>query len=456
LSPACRPGPTPRIITNRLHGDLLAIVNAALRACDARTLLSRALDRHPLSDTETFNVVAAGKAAQPMADAFAARFGTRTREVVVARGGHPLPDAASFAAGAAALRLADENRARGERLVVLLSGGASAMLAAPAPGVTLEDKIALTRALLRSGLAIADLNAIRKHVSAIKGGQLAVAAGRSITYAISDVHAPIEDDPAVIGSGPTVPDPSTFAAALSALSGLTPLLFSGAAIGAQDPESEARRPNSALTPEPPTSPHRGLTRIVERLQRGVRGEIAETPKSGHPRLADAPFVVAGSRRDAMDGAAAEARQLGYAVEVIATPTLGEARDAARTFFASAPVASALHSGSVAAFRRKVCIIASGETTVTLGASQGAGGRNQEFALAGALAMARIEGVALASVGTDGIDGPTNAAGAIADGTTIPRAHDSHPFFKALGDLVVTGPTGTNVGDLQVFISESLR
>jgi glycerate-2-kinase len=272
--------------------------------------------------------------------------------------------------------------------VVLLSGGASAMMAAPAPGVTLEDKIALTRDLLRSGKPIAEVNAARKRVSAIKGGKLALRAGRSVTFAISDVHAPVEDDPATIGSGPTVGD----------------------------------------------SPIPGAT-----------------------------FVLIGSRRDAMDGAARAARGLGYDVRVIQPPILGEARDAARALFASAPVASLVASGS----RRKTCVVASGETTVTLGASDGVGGRNQEFALVGAMAMARIDGVALASIGTDGIDGPTDAAGAIADGTTIPRAqalgldasvalarHDSYPFFQALGDLVITGPTGTNVGDLQVFLRSS--
>ena len=324
-----------------------------------------------------------------MADAFAERFGPRVRELLVSRGGHPLPDAESFAAGARALQLADENKARGETLVVLLSGGASAMLAAPAPGVTLADKIALTRELLRSGMPIAEMNAARKRMSAIKGGRLANRAGRSVTFAISDVHAPIEDDPAVIGSGPTVGD--------------------------------------------------------------------------YP-IADATFVLIGSRRDAMDGAARAARRLGYAVTVIQPPTLGEAREAARAFFASSPVASVVASGFS---RKKICVIASGETTVTLGGSDGLGGRNQEFALAGAMSMARIDGVALASIGTDGVDGPTSAAGAIADGTTIPRAqalgldasvalarHDSHPFFQALGDLVITGPTGTNVGDLQVFIAGS--
>jgi hydroxypyruvate reductase len=178
----------------------------------------------------------------------------------------------------------------------------------------------------------------------------------------------------------------------------------------------------------------------------------------------ATFVLAGSRRDAMEGAAAEARRLGYAVDVIGPPIVGEARDAARQFFATRPVARALSSDPVVPAPLNLCVIASGETTVTLGNATGVGGRNQEFALAGALAMARLDGVALASVGTDGIDGPTDAAGAIADGTTIPRAqamgldasaalarHDSHSFFRALGDLVVTGPTGTNVGDLQILL-----
>ena len=324
-----------------------------------------------------------------MADAFMERHGPRTRALVVARGGHPLPDAESFAAGGRALALADENRARGETLVVLLSGGASAMLAAPAEGVTLDQKIAVTRDLLRSGRPIAEMNAVRKRLSAIKGGKLAARAGRSITFAISDVHAPIEDDPSVIGSGPTVLD--------------APL-----------PGVEAR------------------------------------------------FVLVGSRRDAMQGAREAAERLGYAVHVMEAPILGEARDAARGLMAS-PVASA--------FRRKsaVCVIASGETTVTLppDGAHGRGGRNQEFALAFAMQPSLPEHYAFASVGTDGVDGPTDAAGAFVDATTLVRArekgldaaaalqaHDSYAFFAALGDLVMTGPTGTNVGDLQVLLSRS--
>jgi glycerate 2-kinase len=319
-----------------------------------------------------------------MAAAFTVRYGPRMRASVVSRGGHPLPDAESFRAGADALRIADENRARGETLVVLLSGGASAMLAAPAEGVTREEKIATTRALLRSGLPIAEMNAVRKRLSAIKGGKLAMRAGRSITFALSDVHAPIEDDPAVIGSGPTIADPP---------------------------------------------------------------------------LADAPFVLIGSRRDAMEGARLQARSLGYDTIVVDAPVLGPARDAAAALAARASELVGDRSGAC-------CVVASGETTVALPAHghHGRGGRNQEFALAFALAGPALGAHAFASVGTDGVDGPTDAAGAIADERTLARArekgldaaaalqaHDSYRFFDALGDLVRTGPTGTNVGDLQVLL-----
>jgi glycerate-2-kinase len=198
--------------------------------------------------------------------------------------------------------------------------------------------------------------------------------------------------------------------------------------------------------------------VLQHLQRGARGEIAETPKPGDPRLKDAHFVLAGSRRDAMDGAAVEAQRLGYLVQRIHPPTLGDAATAGRAFVEQA-------QAIVARVGRPACVIASGETTVALEGKTGVGGRNQELAVAAALAMARAGNVALASVGTDGVDGPTNAAGAIADSMTIARAqalgldasaalarHDSHPFFQALGDLIVTGPTGTNVGDLQVLVA----
>jgi len=362
-----------------------------------------------------------------MLESLRARHGAQVREALVAGGAHPIPDARSVESAAKALRLAEDARRRGALLVVLLSGGASAMLAAPADGVSLEDKAGVTSRLLASGLPIAAMNAVRKHLSAIKGGRLGAAAGASITYAISDVHAPIEDDPSVIGSGPTVADPSTFADAIAALR------------------------EGGLWDRVPGA-------VRSRLERGVRGEYPETIKPGDARLARAAFVLAGSRWDAMQAAASDARALGYAVVIVPGPIVGEARDAAARFVERA---LAVREGGAG----RVAVIASGETTVTIRDPKGAGrgGRNQEFALAAASRLAGVP-AALISIGTDGIDGPTDAAGAVVDGTTMIRAqaagldaasalaaHASYDFFRSLGDLIVTGPTGTNVGDLQLLL-----
>ena len=362
-----------------------------------------------------------------MVDAFVDAHRPRVREIVVATGSHPLPNESSVDSATRALRLAGDSESRQECLVVLLSGGASAMLAAPADGVSLDDKIAVTRLMLRSGLPIADMNAVRKHLSAIKGGRLAAAAGRSVTFAISDVHAPIEDDPAVIGSGPTIGDPSTFADAALAL----------------------RRAHVWDTA--PAS-------VRRRLDAGTRGEHQETIKPEDARLAESEFVLAGSRRDAMAGAEVEARSRGYHAVVLDRPTLGEARDVAADFVRDA-------EALVRATPRPVCVIASGETTVTV-TGTGAGGRNQEFALAAAPALDRLGACVFAGVGTDGIDGPTDAAGAVVDASTMTRArdrgldaaaalrnNDAYSFFRSLGDLIRTGPTGTNVGDLQILLVE---
>jgi glycerate 2-kinase len=393
----------------------------------ARAIAGR---RHALPAHIPFRVVAAGKAATAMVRALQDEYPRRIHRKVVASpeggAGHPEPNDTSVACGRRALAMASDARRAGEPLVVLLSGGASAMLAVPAGGLTLDDKVRATRALLGSGLPIAALNGIRKHLSAIKGGRLAAAAGRSVTFAISDVHAPVEDDPAVIGSGPTVPDPSTFAEALRALS-------DGGVLDAMP------------------------AAVREHLAHGVAGDREETIKNGDPRLARNEFVVAGTRHDAMDGVVNEARARGYHVVSVDPPTLGEARDAARAFVTEAR-RRAVSSSS------PLCVVASGETTVRIERASGIGGRNQEFALAAAEDLASLGTCALASIGTDGIDGPTDAAGAVVDSTTIARAkalgldaaaslhaHDSHSFFRALGDLVITGPTGTNVGDVQVFL-----
>jgi glycerate 2-kinase len=334
-------------------------------------------------------------------------------------GGHPIPTPASEEAGRAALALAG-SVGRDERFLVLLSGGASALMAVPAGGVTLDDKRRTTDQLLRAGADIHALNTVRKHLSAIKGGRLAAhAPGVCRAFAISDV---IGDDLSVIASGPTVADATTFHDALAVLQ-----RFGG----------EAAYPAPVL--------------------RRFRESADETPKSGAASLARATTSVIGSRVDAMRGAESEARARGYAVIRIDQPITGDARAAARAHLESLVA-------KVANMPRPVCAIASGETTVHV-VGHGRGGRNQEFALAlvEPLASRGIRAV-VASVGTDDIDGPTDAAGAIADWTTLARAGEHHlvpdrfladnnayAFFDLLGGLVRTGPTGTNVGDLQLFL-----
>ena len=337
--------------------------------------------------------------------------------------GHPDPNRASLDAGRAALALAGE-AGRAGALLVLLSGGASAMLVDPA-GVTLEEKLAAARALMLAGAPIDRLNAVRKHLSAIKGGGLAAAAGRSVTLAISDVHGPVADDPSVIGSGPTVGDPTTYADALRAIR-----------------EANCQVPAA----------------VLRRLERGAAGAEPETVKPGDPRLNRASWHLIGNRSHALDGARRAAEAAGYEVTVLPGATHGEARDAATRFLAEARRIASASPG------RPLCVLAAGETTVRV-TGPGRGGRNQEFALACVPAIASINHPAvIASAGTDGADGPTDAAGALVDPTTSNRAqraglkweealaaNDSYNFFAPLGDLIRWGPTGTNVGDVQVLL-----
>jgi hydroxypyruvate reductase len=356
--------------------------------------------------------------------------------------GHPLPTAASEAAGRQVLAIADSVQSD-QTLLVLLSGGASALMAVPAEGVTLDDKRATTNQLLRAGADIHALNTVRKHLSAIKGGWLAARTkGICHTLVISDV---VGDDLSVIASGPTVADASTFEDALDVL----------------------RRFGGAAAFPPP---------VVARLQRGAAHALPETPKPQDPRLNRTTTTIIGSRRNAMVGAAAEAGARGYHVIRIDDAVTGEARTTAP---AHVRAVLARAGGSP----RPLCIVSSGETTVHV-TGGGKGGRNQEFALAAALSLwgtgslcgtsLRIStgsttpygdpSAVLASVGTDGIDGPTDAAGAIVDASTLARAraaglapdrflsdNNAYAFFSALGDLIHTGPTGTNVGDLQAIL-----
>jgi hydroxypyruvate reductase len=383
------------------------------------------------------SVVAAGKAAPAMARAASRRLGPRIRaglvvgvipgpvperfELVV--GGHPAPTDASVRAGRRALELA-ESVAPDETLLVLLSGGASALMAVPAAGLTLDDKRATTSLLLRAGADIYALNTVRKHLSAIKGGWLATRArGACHTLVISDV---VGDDLSVIASGPTVGDASGFQDALDALRRF---------------EGEDVYPRA----------------VVAYVRRGAGGSEVDTPAPGDPRLARSTTTVIGSRREAMAGALVEAASRGYHVLQLDEAVVGEARTAAAAHLR----AVLARAGGVG---RPACIVSSGETTVRV-VGRGTGGRNQEFALAAAGPLSRLGAPgAVASVGTDGIDGPTDAAGALVDSTTIERAqaagvspgsfladNNAYAFFARLGDLIHTGPTGTNVGDLQVVL-----
>ena len=357
--------------------------------------------------------------------------------------GHPIPDAGSVAAARRALDIVSAAGGT-DVIVVLLSGGASSLMALPVDGVTLAGKQDAVRRLLLRGATIDELNTVRKHLSAIKGGQLAAAtAGSVITLAVSDV---VGDDLSVIGSGPTVPDPSTFVAALGVL--------------------DLRGGRDGYPPD-----------VVAWLQRGASGAIPDTPKPDDPRLTRSRARIIGGRMTAVDGAAEAARSRGYDVHVLNEAIVGEARNTARSF--AATVRAVLTSAA-----RPACVIGSGETTVHV-RGNGLGGRNQEFALAlvplladlvaespprprGAAPWPGLHGggsdVAVASIGTDGVDGPTDAAGALVDSTTHDRAaamglapaqfldnNDSYHFFSALDDLIRTGPTGTNVGDLQVVL-----
>jgi len=420
------------------------MVRAGLRACDAGELTRHGLEPLVASrnkansalDRPRLICIAAGKAATAMAKAASGLLKDRLRSglivapaaeafgnFVAIAGGHPVPTAGSERAGRRALEIAESVKPD-EALLVLLSGGASALMAVPADGLSLEDKRRTTTQLLHAGADIHALNTVRKHLSAIKGGWLANrAAGPVRTFVISDV---VGDDPSVIASGPTVPDASTFAEARQLLD-----RFGGA----------------AAYPEA----------VVARLDRGVRGEVADTPKPVYPRLVRSDIRVIGTRRDAMLGVQGRAVGLGYEVVRIEDAVVGEARIAAIAHL-RAVLASAADRP------RPLCVISTGETTVTV-TGRGKGGRNQEFALAAAEALSQAGGRAvLASIGTDGVDGPTDAAGAIADSTTIERArmaglvperflsdNNAYAFFDALGDLINIGPTGTNVGDLQVIL-----
>lgn len=345
-----------------------------------------------------------------------------TRSIALREASHPIPDERGIEATRRIVDIA-AGAAAEDLLLVLISGGGSALLTWPAPGLTLADLQATTDALLRSGATIHELNAVRKHLDQVKGGGLVARAGPAsiITLALSDV---VGDDPAVIASGPSVADPSTFGDA-------------AAVIGRYE-----------LWP-------RLLAPVADHLRAGVRGEIAETLKPDHPALARTHYVLVGDNRQAALAAATHAERRGLASRVLTTTQQGEAREVGRKL---ASLARDLATGQ-GPLPLPACLILGGETTVTM-RGEGRGGRNQEAALAAAIEMEGVPGAVVACLATDGGDGPTDSAGALVDGTTLTRArafgldparalatNDAYPFFAALGDHLLTGPTGTNVCDL---------
>jgi glycerate 2-kinase len=386
----------------------------------------------------TVRIVAVGKAAGAMVDAAAQVAGEPSEAVAVTPRGfpgsreglrtlfgeHPVPGVGSFRAGRALLEFV--RRSRPEDVVLfLISGGGSAVAEVPVGRVTPEDLSRTTELLLASGAPIGAMNAIRRHLSGLKGGQLAVAAGpaRFATMALSDV---VGDAPEDIASGPTVADPSSFRDAIQAVRRF---------------DLSRRLPS----------------RVTQHLSEGVLGRLAETPKPGDTRFRGAPFVLVGSNRLALRAAARAARELGYRTEVAKRPIVGETRPAG-VRFARRLVASTENPPRA--------LLAGGETTVVLGSRPGHGGRNQEFALSAARTLAGRNAVVL-SAGTDGIDGPTDAAGGWVDGTTWSRSsalgldlldalarHATYDALDRLGSLLKTGPTGTNVMDLHVGLIEA--
>jgi hydroxypyruvate reductase len=422
-----------------------AIWQAALGAGAVEPLVRRALRREgarlvvgartwDLGRVHRVVVLGCGKAGAAMARAVEGILGDRvtegfvivkdgytgpTRRIRLAEAGHPVPDARGQRAAQRLLGLARGADAE-DLVIVLISGGGSALTPAPAPPITLEEKQATTRLLLEAGATINELNAVRKHLSLLKGGRLARAAmpAEVLTLVLSDV---IGDPLDVIASGPTAPDPSTFDDALGVL---------------------ARR---GLRDRVPPS-------IVAHLEAGRRGEIAETPKPGDPLFDRVTNLVIGNNALVVDAAAARARQLGYEPQVLTRELQGEAREVAHDLVARArrlPPAA--------------CLIAGGETTVTV-RGRGRGGRCQEFALAAALALRRDDDLVVLAGGTDGTDGPTDAAGAVVDATTAARDHDAeraltdndtHSYLAAAGDLLVTGPTHTNLLDIYLLLRPPL-
>lgn len=437
----------------RVRRLLRRLLEAGLQAADPETavlrhvkrtgpLLTVGRQRYDLRDYDRVIAVGAGKASARMAAALEHRLGKRltdglvivkyghavpTKTIRMLEAGHPIPDRAGQQATMRVRSLLGRLTSK-DLLFVLLSGGASSLLPAPVPGVTLAEKRKTTERLLRCGASIQEVNTVRKHLSTIKGGRLVSATkARIVSLILSDV---LGDDLGTIGSGPTAPDLSTYADACTIL----------------------RR--YRLWNKVPAS-------VRAHLLNGHRGAEKETPKTGATLFRHVQNEIVGNNGAAVEAVAKAAKQAGLHPLILTTTLTGEAREAAKTFGAMAR--EIISSDRPVA--RPACVIAGGELTVTL-RGKGRGGRAQEFALAAALEIAGLPDVWVAGFGTDGTDGPTEVAGAVVDGRTVLRArkkigldpsatllrNDSYRFFTKLGGHLVAGPTGTNVNDFYLLIA----
>ena len=435
-----------------MRRDARTVFEAALKAVDPVEAILRHVrleddalqvgeHRFAFKDYDRILVVGAGKAGAPMARALEDLLGDNIADgVMVVKEGHglplehiriheashPVPDERGIKGAEEILSLV---KAAGERDLVLclISGGGSALLVAPAEGVTLEDKQAVTRLLLACGADIHEINTIRKHLSRAKGGGLARFAypATVVSLILSDV---IGDDLNVIASGPAVPDTSTF----------------------EDTRRVLKKYDIW---------HRVPASVQSRIQRGLKGDIEDTPKVGDAVFQKCYTELVGTNIQALKAAGQQAEQLGYQTLILSSTVEGEAREVVKVLTAIAK--EVRDSGNP--LSAPACILCGGETTVTI-RGDGKGGRNQEFALAAALGLDGIENIVVLAGGTDGNDGPTDAAGAMADGRTLARAqakgldpldylrrNDSYHFFQALEDLVITGPTLTNVMDVYMVL-----
>ncbi len=423
------------------HAALKAVDPYESVALHVKTILSR---------YNTFNfkkvvVIGFGKAACHMAKALEVFLGDliengivitkyghcpdsfKFQRIKIIEAGHPVPDENGLKGTEeliSAVKSSDENTL----IVCLISGGGSALLVSPYEGITLNEKQKVTELLLKAGVNIVELNAVRKHISKVKGGRLAEIAypAKLVSLILSDV---IGDRLDVIASGPTAPDKTTFHDALAVL-----------------------QKYGLITIVPQT--------VFTVLSRGAEGLLTETPKAGGTLFRNVENIIIGSNKKALNASRSEAESLGFQVEILSSEVSGEASDVGRSL---AKKAVELKKSSSQGVRASACFISGGETTVTV-RGNGIGGRNMELALAFAMEINGIHGITLLSAGTDGTDGPTDAAGAIVDGNTFKKAralglnprdylerNDSYTFFKQIDGLFITGPTGTNVMDIQILV-----